>query len=145
MIPQTVTQFRVTVPNLPGELAKITHMLVKAKVNITGMMTESLGEVAHVRLLAAPEKTCFDLLDHAGFDVLEVPVFQLDLSNKPGHLDKLAGELAEENINILCVYGTGSGDRARLVVAVDDVEKATPIISKWLDDEGPVKTKSKLH
>lgn len=144
MIPQTVTQFRVTVPNLPGELAKITHMLLKAKVNITGMMTESLGEVAHVRLLAAPEKTCFELLDHAGFDVLEVPVFQLEMVNKPGHLDRLARELAEEHINILCVYGTGTGDKARLVVAVDDVEKAAPIITKFSQEEGAAK-KAKLH
>lgn len=140
MIPQTVTQFRVTVPNLPGELAKITHLLLKAKVNITGMMTESLGDVAHVRLLAAPEKAAFDLLDHAGFDVLEVPVFQLEMSNKPGRLNKLAKDLAEENINILCVYGTGTGDKARLVVAVDDVEKAFPIITKWAESEPPSKS-----
>lgn len=146
MNPQTVTQFRVTVPNLPGELAKITHMLLKAKVNINGMMTESLGEVAHVRLLAAPEKTCFELLDHAGFDVLEVPIFLLDVVNKPGHLDKLARELAEEHINILCVYGTGVGEAARLAIAVDDVEKATPIINKWANEEGPVKAKKeRLH
>jgi hypothetical protein len=141
MNPQTVTQFRVTVPNLPGELAKLTHLLLKAKVNITGMMTESLGEVAHVRLLAAPEKACYDLLDHAGFDVLEVPVFQVDLSNKPGALDRLARELAEENINILCVYGTGAGPQARLVVAVDDIEKATPIFNKWAEDEAPKKVR----
>ena len=48
-----VTQFRITVPNLPGQLAKVTQVLLKAKVNITGMMTECLGDVSHVRLLTA--------------------------------------------------------------------------------------------
>lgn len=131
MNPQTITQFRVTVPNLPGELAKITSMLLKAKVNITGMMTESLGDIAYVRLLAQPEKTAFELLDHAGFDVLGVPVFQIDMANKPGKLNLLAKELAEAQVNILCVYGTGCGDRARLVLAVDEIAKAAPIIERW--------------
>ncbi len=139
MNPEPVTQFRVTVPNLPGELAKLTHLLLKAKCNINGMMTESLGEVAHVRLLAVPEKTVGDLLEHAGFDVLEVPVFLVDVSNKPGCLNKLATDLAEENINILCVYGTGAGDKARLVVAVDELEKAAPIIAQWAESAGRAK------
>ena len=104
------------------------------------MMTESMGDIAYVRLLAAPEKAAFALLDHAGFDVLEVPVFQLDMGNKPGRLNKLAKELAEENINILCVYGTGTGDRARLVVAVDDIDKAGPVITKWAENEPPAKS-----
>ena len=141
MNPQPVTQFRVTVPNLPGELAKVTRLLVKAKVNITGMMTESFGEVAHIRLLAAPEKGVGSLLEDAGFDVMDVPVYLVDLSNKPGHLDKLAKELAEERINILAVYGTGLGDKARLVIAVDEIEKAGPIITQWAEAQ----TRSRPH
>jgi hypothetical protein len=144
MIPQTVSQFRVTVPNLPGELAKITHLLLKSKININGMMTESLGEVAHVRLLATPERDAYALLDHAGFDVLEVPVFQIELSNKPGRLNRLAKELAEKNINILCVYGMGTGDKARLVLAVDEPDKARPIIMEWAESE-TAKTKTLKH
>ena len=145
MNPQTVTQFRVTVPNMPGELAKITHILLKGKVNITGMMTECLGDVAHVRLLAAPERAAGDLLDRAGFDVLEVPVFQIDIVNRPGHLNRLAKELAEENVNILCVYGTGAGDKARLVLAVDDLKKAGPVISRWIEEETSAKPQGLKH
>jgi hypothetical protein len=145
MNPQTVSQFRVTVPNLPGELAKITRLLLKANVNITGMMTESLGDVAHVRLLATPERETYALLDHAGFDVLEVPVFQLELPNKPGRLDRLARLLGEESINILCVYGTGAGDRARLILAVDDVERARPILTDWAEAETAPKARAAKH
>ena len=139
MNPQPVTQFRVTVPNLPGELAKVTNLLLRAKVNITGMMTESLGEVAHIRLLAAPEKGVGSLLEDAGFDVMAVPVFLVDLANKPGNLNKLAKTLAEEHINILCVYGTGAGTTARLVIAVEEVEKAAPIIADWAETHAHAK------
>lgn len=145
MNPQPVTQFRVCVPNLPGELAKLTHLLLKAKVNITGMMTESFGEVAHVRLIAGAEKGVGSLLEDAGFDVMEVPVFLVDLSNKPGDLNRLAKELAEENINILCVYGTGHGSTARLVVAVDDLEKAGPILSHWAETHTKAGSKEVKH
>ncbi len=141
MNPEPVTQFRVCVPNLPGELAKLTHLLLKAKVNITGMMTESFGEVAHVRMLATPEKGVGSLLEDAGFDVMEVPVFLLDLSNKPGCLNKLAKDLAEEHVNILACYGTGVGDKARLVVAVDDLEKAGPIISNWAEEQAQARSR----
>ena len=134
-----VTQFRITVPNLPGQLAKVTQVLLKAKVNITGMMTECLGDVSHVRLLTAPEKGVTKALEGAGFPVLEVPVYQVILSNRPGCLNRLAKHLANEGINILCVYGTGEGDQARLVVAVDLVDKAAPIIAKWLNEEKTVK------
>jgi hypothetical protein len=135
MIPQTVSQFRVTLPNLPGELAKLTKLLLKSRINITGLTTESLGDVAHVRLLASPERDAFAVLDHAGFDVLQVPVFQLEIGNKPGRLDRLARLLGEEGVNILCVYGTGSGDKARLVLAVDEPERARPILTEWGAEE----------
>ena len=139
MIPQTVSQFRVTVPNLPGELAKLTKLLTKSRINITGLTTESLGEVAHIRLLATPERDAFALLDHAGFDVIEVPVFQVDIGNKPGRLDRLARLLGEEGVNILCVYGTGAGATARLVLAVDDPERARPVITEWAQTEAQPK------
>lgn len=128
-----VTQFRITVPNLPGELAKVTHILLKAKVNITGMMTECLGDVAHVRLLGTPERVVGSLLEDAGFDVLAAPVFQLDIPNKPGKLNALAEELAEARVNILCVYGSGLGDAARLVIGVDEVDKAAVVIARWAE------------
>jgi hypothetical protein len=134
MTAQPVTQFRITVPNIPGQLAKVTNVLLKAKINITGMMTECLGDVSHVRLLAAPEKAVTRTLEDAGFPVLEVPVFEIDLTNRPGQLNSLAKQLAEEDVNILCVYGTGSGTQARLVLAVDLIEKAAPIIGKWIDE-----------
>lgn len=143
--PQRATQFRVTIPNMPGELAKVTHLLLKSKVNITGMMTECLGDVSYVRILATPERVASSLLENAGFDVMEVPVFQVDLPNKPGRLDSLARELGEGRVNILCIYGTGNGDSARLVVGVEEPDRAGPIIERWAEHESRAKPHHNLR
>jgi hypothetical protein len=143
--PQRLTQFRVTIPNLPGELAKVTHLLLKSKVNITGMMTECLGDVSYIRMLATPERVATDVLEDAGFDVMEVPVFQVDLPNKPGRLDSLARELGESKVNILCIYGTGNGDSARLVIGVEEPDRAAEIIDRWAQHETRAKHHSVRH
>ncbi len=139
--PEIATQFRVTVPNLPGMLAKVTSLLLRNKINITGMMTESLGDVVHIRLLADRESGVTRVLENAGYPVLEVQVFKIDVPNKPGGLNRLAKALAEEDVNILCVYGTASvGARAKIVLAVDQQEKAAPIVAKWGTDGEALKT-----
>jgi hypothetical protein len=142
--PEVATQYRVTVPNVPGMLARITSIFLKANVNINGMMTESLGDVAHVRLLADRDSGVAALLEKAGFPVIEVKVFKADVPNKPGGLNKLAKALAEDGVNILCVYGTAAGSRAKVIVAVDELEKAAPIIARWGSD-GVKKGEKRQH
>ena len=125
------SQVRVTIPNLPGELARVTAIVRKAKANILGMMTESLGDISHVRILVDRSGGLGELLEHAGYPVVEAPVYSVRVPNRPGQIDDLARKLAEEQINILCIYGTAEGATARFVLAVDPVEKAGHLIAKW--------------
>lgn len=134
MTKQTVTQFSVPVENEPGKLYKVSQVLSREGINITGIMTESLGDVAFIRFMADNEQKVHRLLENAGFDAIERRVFQIDLPNKPGELTRVAKALADEDVNILCVYGTAdSCETAKVVLVVDHPEKAEPILSRWME------------
>ncbi|MFH1744474.1 MAG: ACT domain-containing protein [bacterium] len=129
---QTTKQFSVPVQNEPGTLVKIAQLLFRGGINITAIMTESLGDVAYIRFLVDRENDARKLLGTAGIPVLETPVFHLELSNRPGELGRLANVLAKEGISIRYIYGTTSGEKsAEVILSVDYPEKAAPVLSKW--------------
>ena len=127
-----VTQYSVPLPDKPGMLHKVTQALHKEEINLCGIMTESLGNVAYVHFLAEKENNIPKLLKTAGFQVFESPAFWLELPNRPGELNKLAKRLGDEGINILHVYGTtNGGETARIALVVSEPEKARPILADW--------------
>ena len=132
MTKQTMTQYSVPVPNEPGTLHKVTQVLYREGVNLTGIMTESLGNAAFIHFLADKENNIPKLLKSAGFQVLENQVFCLELPNRPGELNRLAKRLGDEDINILNVYGaTNGGETARVILVVNEPDKAKPILAEW--------------
>lgn len=134
MTKQTVTQFSVPVENEPGKLYKVSQVLSREGINITGIMTESLGDVAFIRFLAENEAKVHRLLENAGFKVIERQAFRIELDNKAGELTKVAKALADADINILCVYGAAdSCAAAKLVLVVDHEDKAEPVLSRWME------------
>ncbi|MBI4248073.1 MAG: ACT domain-containing protein [Elusimicrobia bacterium] len=129
---QIVTEFSVPAYDKPGTLAKLTQVLSQKGINITATTTLSLGDVAYMRFVVNNENGVKKILENAGFQVLETPAYSVELPNRPGELNKLAKALASKSINIHQVYGSvDGGQNAKLIVSVDQIQKAAPIFAKW--------------
>lgn len=128
---QTVTQYSVLTNNEPWMLARVTQLLSKEDINITGVLSVNIGDTAAIQFLTDRNQGLRQKLENAGLPVLEKEVFHLAIPNQPEELNRLVRTLAERDINIRSLYGAVEHNRVKLVIAVDQPEKAAPIIAQF--------------
>jgi hypothetical protein len=115
------TEFRVVVQDTPGTLARLGHVLGKARVNIEaiqGMSREGSGTVQFV-----PDDTdrAAGALNAAGIPYTTREVIVVKVLDEPGTLGDVALVFADARINIDSVYVT---TRGHVVFGVDDLDGA---------------------
>jgi len=131
----TATQFTVSLPNKPGQLAELTQYFADKGINISAIAVEALGDVSFVRLtVSEKESEVKSWLETKGYKATATKVFQVQIQNQPGQLHQLASKLAKQNVNIENLYGStwANNQPATLYVAVDQFEKAENLLSQEL-------------
>ena len=137
----TVSQISVFAENKPGQLARITRVLSKEKINIRATTIATSHSYGVINLIVDEPKRAQKALTADGLMVTMKGVIAVIIEDKPGGLDKLTQLLAKENININNAYGfvLESWKTAIFVVDVDQMEKAQQLIKKakfkTLDDD----------
>lgn len=118
-------QITVNLENRVGSLADICEALGKVGVNIKSISAQGEGNKGVVRLVTEDEMTSVNALEKAGFRVHVGDVMVLKLSHKPGEMAKIARKLANNKINIECVYMMNANkDDAEIVIKPEDVKAA---------------------
>jgi hypothetical protein len=127
-----VKQLSFMMPDRAGLLSEVTTALANAKVNISAICAYGMQNEATFMLTAdsmAKAKKALMKLGVAGLK--EEDVFTVEMSNKPGELQKVAKKLADAGINILYMYGTTTtGRSATGVFATSDDAQAIKLINK---------------
>ncbi len=137
----TVHQLSVFAENKPGQLARITRVLSKEKINIRATTIATSHSYGVINMIVDDAKRAQKALTADGLMVTMKEVIAVVIEDKPGGLDKLTQLLAKENVNINNAYGfvLESWKTAIFVVDVDQMEKAQQLIKKakfkTLDDE----------
>jgi hypothetical protein len=137
----TVHQLSVFAENKPGQLARITRVLSKEKVNIRATTIATSHSYGVINLIVDDPGRARKALTAEGLMVTMKEVMAVIIEDKPGGLDRLTQLLAKENININNAYGfvLESWKTAIFVVDVDQMEKARQLIEKakfkTLDDD----------
>ena len=125
-------QLCVCIPNTPGTLGKMTAVLHRKKMNITGVMIEDLGDVSYVRFNCNKPAMVKRIMHRAGYECFANSGFCVEMPNKPGMLCKMAKTLGSKGINIRHIYGTTYvGKSCCMMVMVDQPSKAMPILMKF--------------
>ena len=137
----TVSQISVFAENKPGQLARITRILSKEKINIRATTIATSHSYGVINLIVDEPKRAQKALTADGLMVTMKVVIAVVIEDKPGGLDKLTQLLAKENVNINNAYGfvLESWKTAIFVIDVDQMEKAQQLIKKakfkTLDDD----------
>ena len=137
----TVHQLSVFAENKPGQLARITRILSKEKINIRATTIATSHTYGVINLIVDDPKRAQKALSAEGLMVTMKQVIAVVIDDKPGSLDKLTQLLYRENVNIENAYGfvLESWKTAVFVVDVDYLEKAQEVIRKakfkTLDDD----------
>ncbi len=122
------TQFCVGLDNKPGVLAKLCGTLRRAKVNIDALFVSDDEECCWVNLVANPTSAADDALKKEGYHFFVERVLTLQGENKPGELERVATKLADAEINVNYIYGSGvTGAWFVVVLHVSDVDRAVKL------------------
>jgi len=120
------TQLTVVLENKPGQLARMSAVLSRAKVNILAISVVDSVDTGVVRLVVDSAAKAKQALARAKMSVTQQPVLTLSLPNQPGALQTAAAKLAAAGVNINYVYGsvTGKACEGLLVLGVDNMANA---------------------
>jgi len=117
-------EFKVTVQDTPGTLARLGMILGEAQVNIEAIQGTSREQKGFVQFVPNDEDKAARALDTAGVAYSKREVLVVRVLDEPGMLGDLALVMAKAGINIDSVYVTTAG---HIVLGVDDLAGAIQI------------------
>jgi hypothetical protein len=117
-------EFKVTVQDAPGTLARLGMVLGEAQVNIEAIQGTSREEKGFVQFVPNDEDEAARALDAARIAYSKREVLVVRVLDEPGMLGDLALVMAKAGINIDSVYVT---TRGHIVLGVDDLAGAIQI------------------
>src|SRR5512133_2721055 len=108
-----VLQFSVFLVNKPGVLAQVTRALADQKINIVALTLVDSQEHGVLRVVSADPTRAREVLTKLNLPMTETEVLSVDLSNRPGALADIAGDLGSAHININYAYVTSGAPGGR--------------------------------
>jgi len=122
-------EFRVTLSNRPGELARVATALSRQGVSLKAVAATASANQVVVHLVGHDVAAMRTALESANISFQEEEVLLLLLEDKAGEIARVAGQLAEQNVNITAIYLAGrADDLVEVILATDDVKKAKKIL-----------------
>jgi hypothetical protein len=116
----------VILEDRPGSLAKVGEALGKAGLNIEGICGMTVDNQGIIHVLVHDAVKARRALEANHLEVSgEREVFVLEVEDRPSVLGNIARRLANADVNIQLAYLATS---SRLVIGVDDLEKARPVL-----------------
>lgn len=122
-------EFRITLGNRPGELARVAENLSRRGVNVKSLAVTAGGNQVTAHLIGHDVEATRAALQDIGAQYKEQEIIELLLEDRAGEIARVANQLADAGINIDALYLTGKDDDLiELALAVDDVKKAKNIL-----------------
>ena len=127
-----IKQISIFVENKPGRMAGVAKALGDAGVNIRALTIAEAGDFGVVRMVVDDTERGYTALREKGFMVSETDVLAVEIKDVPGGLYEIANSLGTNNINVEYAYAfvTAKAERAMLILRVDDVKRATEVLSE---------------
>jgi hypothetical protein len=121
-------EFRISLPNQPGQLALVGEAFSRRGVNILTVAAIGAANPA-VALVADQEDIAREVLEEMGLSFQEVELLTLNVPNRPGELSTFAKKLGDARINIESIYLLeASGEEAKVALTVSDAAKAKQVL-----------------
>jgi len=133
-----IQQISIFLENRLGTLAEVLATLTKHNINIRAMSVGETADFGILRFIVNKPEEVAKILRDANIAVKITPVLSMILDDNPGRLLEKTQKISDANINIeyfyaFAVVGT---EKARVVLKVDNLEKAQELIG--IQETAPV-------
>ena len=129
---EAIKQISIFMENKYGKMARVAKALGDAGVNIRALTIAEAGDFGIVRMVVDDTEKGYKVLSDEGFTVSETEVLAVEIEDSPGGLYEIANTLGMNEINVDYAYAfvTAKAERAMLILRVDDVKRATRVLSE---------------
>ena len=114
----------IFVKNKPGQTARVTGVLAAAQINIRWVTIVSTGPFGVMKFLVDRPGEALQALKRQAFVTALRDVLAVEVEDAPGALHAVAECLAGEGINLETTSGFVAGQRAVLLLELQDVDRA---------------------
>jgi hypothetical protein len=122
-------EFRITMSNRPGELARVASALGRQGVSIKALAASASANQVTLHLVGHDVEATRAGFKSANIAFQEHEVLMVLLEDKAGEIARVASQLADGGVNLTAVYLAGrADDLVEVVLAPDDVKKAKKIL-----------------
>ena len=118
--PMSITQLSVFVENKPGHLADTLATLADGRVNVLSFTIADTIDYGILRLVVDQVERAKDLLQAAGYAVVENPVVCALLPNEPGILATVIRMVSDSGLDIEYIY---LGAQDSLILRTEQMER----------------------
>ena len=123
-------EFRITIGNRPGELARVTAPLARHGISIKALAASADAKQVTLRLVGHDAEELRNGLQAESIPFEEEEIMLLLLEDRAGEIANISSQLADAGVNITAIYLAGrEDDLVEVVVATDDIKKAKKILS----------------
>lgn len=127
-----IKQLTVFLQNKSGRLEELTDILAKNDINISALSIAETEEFGIMRMIVSDHEKALQALKTAEFTVKTTDVVSIKCSDVPGALHEILKTLMNNGIDVSYMYGYSNGGTARLIIKINNPEKAMEIIENNL-------------
>lgn len=129
-----IQQISVFVENQPGTLTEVLKVLKDHNLNLRALSVADTSDFGILRMIVNDPAKVECILKGAGYAVKSTPVLALTIDDNPGGLLTQVEKMSSAGINIEYMYAFAatsatSATEARVVIKVDNLERAARIVS----------------
>ena len=124
-----VTQFIISMENIPGALADIANRVGYAGINIRGISVVGVGEKSTLYLVTNDPVATERVFKEGGIKFVEDRVVAIELEDIPGALSECSKSLADAGINIEYLYPfIARTPNAIVILKTDKIDETEEIL-----------------
>lgn len=121
-----VQQIAIFLENKSGRLADISHALSESNINIRALSLADTADFGILRLVVDDTDKARKVLKEHGFTVGITEVLAVEVTDKPGSLDRILQVIKKSGLNVEYMYAftQKSGESGLLLFRFDNLEEA---------------------
>jgi hypothetical protein len=127
----TLRQISVFLENKKGRLAEVIGLIAREKINIRALALADTADFGVLRLIVNDTERCFAALKQAGFVAQKTEVLAVEISDRPGGLQRVLEVFDRMQLNIEYMYAfvERKADNAIVIFRTDQPAKAAKALA----------------